>query len=170
MILVINCFGYQNDPNGFDLLMFTLGALIVISILIFYYNNIPKSNFKENEIQTDRTISRWPKLLVYLLFIVPAIIMLVEFFNFGNLFTSFDIFMLSSLAALILYLNITPEIRKIVKRPRLETPIYQTKDILLQSNSGDVNYIGVKETTSKWVKAFVYITIFLLVVFPLDII
>jgi hypothetical protein len=95
--------------------------------------------------------------------------LLVEFFNFGNLFTSFDILMLSSLVTLILYLNITSEIREFVKKPKLKNPIYQSKDILLQSNSKALNYFGVKETTSTWVKTLVYISILLLVLFPLNI-
>ena len=156
--------------NGLELLFFAFIALTLVAGLLFYYSKIPKSNFTENEIRTERTISLWPKMFVYLLIIISSIILLVEFFNFGNLFTSFDICMLSSLVTLIVYSNITPEIRKFVKRPKLETPIYQSKDILLQSNSSEFNDFGVKETTSKWVKTFVYITILLLVLFPLSIV
>lgn len=169
-LLVINCFGYKNDPNAYDLFMFGLGSFAIISILLFYYSKIPKSNFKENDIQTERKISRLPKMILYLSILIPIIILLVDFFNFGNLFTSFDIIMLSSITAVILYLNITPEIKKLIKRPELDNPIYQTKDILLQSNRNDMNYTGVKETTSKWVKTVVYITIFLLVLFPLNLV
>ena len=103
---------------------------MVISFLLWYYNNIPKSNFKETDSKAERKVLRLPKLIVYLLITIPSIIMLIEFFNFGKLFTSFDIIALSSMATFILYLNITPEIKKLIKRPKLDNPIYQTKDII----------------------------------------
>jgi hypothetical protein len=156
--------------NGLELLFFAFIAIILVSGLLFYHSKIPKSNFKENEIKIERRISLWPKIVVYLLIIIPIIKLLVEFFNFGNLFTSFDIGMLSSLVTLILYLNITSEIRGFVKKPKLKNPIYQSKDILLQSNSTALNYFGVKETTSTWVKTLVYVSILLLVLFPLNIV
>lgn len=164
--LVINCFGYQNDPNGYDLFMFGIGSLVVISFLLWYYNNIPKSNFKKVDSQTERKVSRSPELILYLLITIPSIIMFVEFFNFGNLFTSFDVIALSSLATFILYLNITPEIKKLIKRPKLDNPIYKTKDILLQSNNNDANFILVENTTSTLVKTFVYFMILVLVFTP----
>ena len=82
--------------NGLELLFFAFIAIILVSGLLFYHSKIPKSNFKENEIKIERRISLWPKIVVYLLIIIPIIKLLVEFFNFGNLFTSFDIGMLSS--------------------------------------------------------------------------
>jgi hypothetical protein len=95
---VINCFGYENDPNGYDLLMFGLGSLAVISILLTYYSKIPKSNSSKDE---------------------------------------------------------------------LETPIYESKDILLQSNSLEANFIIVEKTTSTFVKVFVFILIASIAVTPL---
>lgn len=92
-------FGY--DPSAYDLLMFALGSFVIISMLILYYNKIPKSKHA-----------------------ITA----------------------------------------------LENPIYQSKDILLQINSNELTDFGVKETTSKWVKTFVYLTILLLVFFPLNIV
>jgi hypothetical protein len=159
-LLVINCFGYKNDPNAYDLFMFGLGSFAIISILLFYYSKIPKSNFKENDIQTERKISRLPKMILYLSILIPIIILLVDFFNFGNLFTSFDIIMLSSITAFILYSNITPEIKKLIKRPELDNPIYQTKDILLQSNSTNVSFVITERTTSIWVKVIAFVLIF----------
>jgi len=156
--------------NGLELLFFAFIAIILVSGLLFYHSKIPKSNFKENEIKIERRTSLWPKIVVYLLIIIPIIMLFVEFFNVGNLFTSFDILMLISFVISILYLNITQEIREFVKKPKLKTAIYQSKDILLQSNSNALNYAGVKETTSTWVKTFVYITILLLVLFPLNIV
>lgn len=159
-LLVINCFGYQNDPNGYDLFMFGLGSFVVISILFFYYNNIPKSNFEENDMEIERKVSRLPKLIIYLLIIIPSIMILVDLFDFGNLFTVFDIFMLISLTTLILYFNISPEIKKIVYKPQLDNPIYQTKDILLQSNSAEASFVIGKKSTSTLVKVLVFVLIF----------
>ncbi|WP_339661236.1 hypothetical protein [uncultured Polaribacter sp.] len=168
IFFVINCFGYQNEPNAFDLFMFGLGSFVVISLLLWYYSKIPISNFKENDIQIEITRSRWPKFLAYILFIIPAIIFVIELFNFGNLFTSFDVFMLSSLVSLFLYLNITPEVKKIVKRKLLDNPIYQTKDILLQSSSSDANFMITQSTTSAWVKILAFILIAFVVIIPVD--
>ena len=50
----------------------------------------------------------------------------------------------------------------------LDNPIYQAKDILLQSNNLDVNLISTQSTTSIWVKAFVFILIAFVVVIPVD--
>ncbi len=161
-LLVINCFGYQNDPNGYDLFMFGLGSFVVISILFFYYNKIPKSKFEENDMEIERKVSRLPKLILYLLIIIPSIIILVDFFNFGNLFKDFDVFMLIFLTTMVLYLNISPEIKKIVYKPQLDNPIYQTKDILLQSNSADATFVIAERKMATWVKVLVF---FLILIF-----
>ena len=170
-MIALNClgpypFGYY--PTAYDLLIFGLGSLAVISLLLWYYSKIPKSNFKENDIQIEITTTRWPKLLAYLLIIIPAIILFIELFNFGNLFTHFDVFMLSSLVSLLLYLNITPEVKKIVKRKLLDNPIYQTRDILLQSSSSDDNFMITQSTTSAWVKILAFVLIAFVVIIPVD--
>jgi len=168
---VICCFGdcYSSGTmTGGELLFVTLCFSVIISALAFYYDRIPKSNFNENDIQLERKTSRWPKLFVYLLFIIPAIILFIEFFNFGNLFTGFDVFMLCSLVALILYLNITPKIEKVLYRQELDNPIYQTKDVFLQSNSSSANLIITQSATSTWVKVLAFILIAFVVVIPVD--
>ena len=96
---VINCLGYKNEPNAFDLLMFSLGSFLVISILLFYYNRIPKSNDSISE---------------------------------------------------------------------LDNTIYQTKDVLLQSNSNNTNLIITQSTTSTWVKVLAFILIAFVVIIPVD--
>jgi hypothetical protein len=83
--------------NAYDLLMFAIGSFILISMLLFYYNRIPKSNSQKDE---------------------------------------------------------------------LETPIYQSKDILLQSNNIEANYLIAEKTTSKWVKAIIYIFIAIIIFTP----
>jgi hypothetical protein len=158
----------ERGLNAGELLLFTILSLILVTFLLIYYKTIPKSNFNESDIQVKRTISDWPKLLIYLLIIIPTLILVIEFFNFGNLFTGFDIFMLSSLTTIMLYLNITPKIiKKIVKKQNLKNPIYQTKDIFLQSNSLDANFIIAERTTSTFVKVFVCILIVLVALTPL---
>ncbi|QOD60070.1 hypothetical protein H9I45_12050 [Polaribacter haliotis] len=96
--LVINCFGYYNEPNGYDLLIFALGSFIMISILLAYYNKIPKS---------------------------------------------------------------------ITSKDKLETPIYESKDIILQSNSLDANFTITEKSTSTFVKVFVCVLIGLVAFTPL---
>jgi hypothetical protein len=97
-LFVINCLGYQNEPNAYDLLMFGLGSFVVISILLFYYNSISKSNNSSRELSnpiyrskdillqsnnsnvnliiTQSNTSAWVKVLVFILIafvvIVPA--------------------------------------------------------------------------------------------------
>ncbi len=158
--VIICCFGdcYRTMSGG-DLIFVTFLFAVIISFLLFYYDRIPKSNLNENEIQVERKVSRLPKLILYLSIVIPSIILLVEFFNFGNLFTGFDIIMLSSLATLVLYSNITPEMKKIIKRPNLDNPIYQTKDIILQSNAADANFVIAERTTSTWAKVLVIVLI-----------
>lgn len=91
-----NIFG--NPLSAYDLIIFTLGSLVVISILLLYYNRIPKSTKQISE---------------------------------------------------------------------LENPIYQSKDILLQSKIEDANYLAVEKSTSFWVKVLVYIMIGIVVFTPL---
>ena len=165
----INCFGnyslFERGLNGMELLGFTIISLILISFLLWYYTKIPKSNFKENEIQVEKT-SRYPKLLQYLLITIPCTILFFEFFNFVNLFTILDMIMLGFLTTLMLYLSITPQIIKLVKRPKLDNPIYQSTDIILQSNSNDANFIIAKKTTSTWVRILTFILIVFVIATP----
>ena len=95
------CFGgchFYFSLSAYDLLMFGIGSIILISILLFYYNRIPKSNSSKSDLQN---------------------------------------------------------------------PIYQSSDILLQSNSQEINFVIPEKTTSTWVKGFVFILIFLVVITPL---
>ena len=72
------------------------------------------------------------------------------------------------ISVLILYYSKIPKSKHSITA--LENPIYQSKDILLQSNSSELNDFGLKETTSKWAKMLVYLTVLLLVLFPLNIV
>ena len=94
------CFGPcpEYRISAYDLLMFTLGSFVLISILFTYYNLIPKSNTSKDE---------------------------------------------------------------------LEMPIYESTDILLQSNSVDVNFVIAEKTTSTFVKVFVCILIVIVALTPL---
>lgn len=100
-MIALNLLGpypFGNYTTFFDLLMFALGSFVVISILLLYYNKIPKSN---------------------------------------NSKTKFD------------------------------NPLYQFKDILLQSNNLDANFILAEKTTSTFTKTLVYIMILIVAFTPL---
>lgn len=167
----MNCFGDYyfgcRGLNGGELLLFAIISLFIVLILLWYYNKIPKNKFKVGDFQIERKTSRLPELLAYLLLIIPSITLLVEFFNFGNLFTIFDTIILCSLFAVIIYSSIKPETKQIIERPKLDNPIYQTKDILLQSNSLDASFIIAEKTTSTWVKIITFIMIAVVLCTPL---
>ncbi|PQJ80196.1 hypothetical protein [Polaribacter porphyrae] len=88
---------FDRSLSAYDLLMFGLGSFVIISILLFYYNRILKSNQLKSELQN---------------------------------------------------------------------PIYQSRDILLQSNSQSINFVIPEKTTSTWVKVFVFILIFIFTFTP----
>ncbi len=167
----MNCFGdyyfWDRGLNGGELLLFAIISLFIVSILLWYYNKIPKNKFKEGDFQQERKTSRLPKLLAYLLLIIPGIILLVEFLNYGNTFSTFDIIMLSSITTLILYTNLTSKIKKVTKRSNLNNPIYQSKDIILQSNSLNASFIIAEKTTSVWIKVITFIMIIVISFTPL---
>ena len=89
---------YEFGLDLIGLLLFGIGSFVLISMLLFYYNRIPKSNSPKNELQT---------------------------------------------------------------------PIYQSKDILLQSNSSEINFVIAEKTTSTWVKIFAAIMIIIVAFTPL---
>ena len=100
-MIALNLLGpypFGNYTTFFDLLMFALGSFVVISVLLLYYNRIPKSN------------------------------------------------------------KVTSE---------LDNPIYQSKDILLQLNNLDSNFIIAEKTTTTFTKTFVYIMILIVIFTPL---
>ena len=76
---------------------------------------------------------------------------------------SFGSFMVISI--LLCYYSKIPKSNS--SKSEIQTPIYQSKDILLQSNQVDTNFLIAEKTTSTWVKGFVFVLIFLLVVTPL---
>jgi hypothetical protein len=94
------CFGPCPEPtlSSFDLLMFTLGSFIIISMLLLYHSKIPKSSIPKSE---------------------------------------------------------------------LDNPIYQSKDILLQTNNLEANFIVAEKTTSTFTKTLVYIIIAIVIFTPL---
>lgn len=100
-LLGLLCFPnpFDRQLSAYDLLIFSLGSFVIISILLLYYNRIPKSNIPKSE---------------------------------------------------------------------LNNPIYQSKDILLQSSSNDANFIITQNSTSVWVKILVFILIAFVVIIPVD--
>ena len=100
-MIALNLLGpypFGNYTTFFDLLMFALGSFVVISILLLYYNKIPKSNNS---------------------------------------------------------------------KPKFDNSLYQFKDILLQSNNLDANFILAEKTTSTFTKTLVYIMILIVAFTPL---
>ena len=100
-MIALNLLGpypFGNYTTFFDLLMFALGSFVVISMLLLYYNKIPKSNNS---------------------------------------------------------------------KPKFDNPLYQSKDILLQSNNLDANFILAEKTASTFTKTLVYILILIVAFTPL---
>ena len=98
----MNCFGdyyfWDRGLNGGELLLFAIISLFIVSILLLYYNKIPKSNNS---------------------------------------------------------------------KPKFDNSLYQFKDILLQSNNLDANFILAEKTTSTFTKTLVYIMILIVAFTPL---
>lgn len=69
------------------------------------------------------------------------------------------------ISILLFYYSKIP--KSTTSKNELENPIYQTNDILLQSNNVEANFIITEKTTSTFVKAFVYILIAIVVFTPL---
>jgi len=88
---------YEFGLDLIGLLLFGIGSFVLISMLLFYYNRIPKSNSQKSEFQN---------------------------------------------------------------------PIYQSKDILLQQNSINGNYLIAEKTSSTWVKTIIYIFIAIIIFTP----
>ena len=98
----MNCFGdyyfWDRGLNGGELLLFAIISLFIVSILLLYYNKIPKSNNS---------------------------------------------------------------------KPKFDNSLYQFKDILLQSNNLDANFILAEKTTSTFTKTLVYLMILIVTFTPL---
>jgi hypothetical protein len=65
-----------------------------------------------------------------------------------------------------LYYNKIPKSNNSISE--LTNPIYQTKDILLQSSSNDVNFIITQSSTLTLVKILVFVLIAFVVFIPVD--
>ena len=88
----------------------------------------------------------------------------------NDLVTGIDLFIIGSIIILVKYLQYLeiPKNKKVnLKRLNLDLPIYQSKDILLQEKKLGLELIPLEKTTSIWVKAIVFILIFLVTVTPL---
>ncbi|WP_299106257.1 hypothetical protein [uncultured Tenacibaculum sp.] len=89
---------------------------------------------------------------------------------FKDLITGFDLFIICSIIILVNYL-------KYLEKPKsnsvsldnleLDSPLYQTNDILLQGNNLELEFKPFAERTSIWVKTIVFVLIFLVAVTPL---
>ena len=65
-----------------------------------------------------------------------------------------------------LYYNKIPRSNSSINE--LNNPIYQSRDILLQSKGNDINFVFAEKTTSTSVKVILFILIALVVITPID--
>jgi len=161
---VICCFGecYQSKSlNLEELLLFAFCSFIMVSFLLIYYRFIKKTNKS-----LEKKVSGLPKFLFYLLILIPLLTKFIELFNFGNLFITFDIIVVNFFMALFLFFTLKQEVKRVIFKENLINPIYQSKDILLQSNSIDSKLLSVEQTSSIWVKMVLYFFIIVLVFTP----
>ncbi|WP_439129028.1 hypothetical protein [Polaribacter sp.] len=170
-ILPINS-PFTSPPNLLELFGVFIFWLPFIIILIWYYDKLTKSNFNKNKSKIISKNTSWAKIFSNLFILIPLILIIFKYINFGDLFTGFDVFILISLVTLILYLNNTSEANisskfNLSKNFSLDNPIYQTKDIILQSNSADANFIIAAKKTSTWTKILAFILIDIVAVTPL---
>jgi len=101
---IINCLGFENEPNAFDLLVFSIGSFILISILSLLYKKIPKStaslielenpiykskdillqqsNFDIDNFPIGKATSNLTRIVIFILIALVAIIPLYQLFGF----------------------------------------------------------------------------------------
>ena len=88
---------------------------------------------------------------------------LLPFFPFYDRgLSAYDLMMFSLgsfvlISFLLFYYNRIPKSNP--TKSNLDNPIYQTKDILLQSNAADANFVIAERTTSAWAKVLVIVLI-----------
>lgn len=105
-MIALNLLGFDPFSNSLsfcDLLCFGLGSFVMISILSWYYNRIPKSSYSTNDLERSiyqskdillqeykvqaeyipagKTTSVWVKTIVYILVLLVAITPLFELFG-----------------------------------------------------------------------------------------
>jgi len=101
---VINCLGphYNKTILFYDLLFFSLGSIVVISLLLLYYNKIHKTNtnnlsdvsiyqskdvlLQEKSVNgiylvQEKTLSIWTKLIIYLFILIAITTPLYQLFG-----------------------------------------------------------------------------------------
>lgn len=99
---------YENGLDFFGLIIFAFGSFVLISILLFYYNRIPKTNQNKTELDnpiyqtkdilfhskcndanliiTQSSTSIWVKILVFILIAFVVIIPIDQLFGVVNSF------------------------------------------------------------------------------------
>lgn len=102
-LTLLGPYGFGYYTTFFDLLMFALGSFVLISILILYYNKIPKSNNSKSEfdnpiylskntlLQTtnsesnlvlvEKTTSTYTKIIVFVMIAIVAFTPLYQLFG-----------------------------------------------------------------------------------------
>ena len=105
--LIHCCFGpcYEPTLSFYDLYVLGLGSIVIISLLLLYYNKIPKTNtnnlpetliYQSKDIllqeksadgvylTQEKTLSIWAKLTIYLLVIIAITTPLYQLFGIGH--------------------------------------------------------------------------------------
>ena len=167
-MILLNTIPFRPYENGLDfqaLIFYGFGSVIVVFILLIYYQMIPKSDL-ETEIKKPLISSHFLSLFSYLLVLLPTTLLFINLINIGNTFKKLDMVILCCIISLLLYFNISSKSKKSLKRQNLNNPIYQYKDILLQPKHNKVGFLESDKTTSIWVKVFVYIIVTIVVFTP----
>ncbi|WP_189663241.1 MULTISPECIES: hypothetical protein [unclassified Polaribacter] len=89
---------------------------------------------------------------------------------YDELLSGYDIllFALGScivISVLLLYYSQIPENKN--SKSALDKPLYQSKDVLLQSNNLEANFINTKKSASTFTKLFVFVLVFWVIFIPL---
>ena len=83
--------------------------------------------------------------------------------GYGLMIFTLSSFLITSI--LLLFYNIIPKSKNL--KSEIDNPIYQSKDIILQSNSLNASFIIAEKTTSVWIKVITFIMIFVISFTPL---
>ena len=167
---IINCLGtyHEKTVSFYDLFIFGIGSVFVISLLLFYYSKISKNRILNNgkeyiEVKKDYFI--WANIIasiVILFFITSSIEEIIKYS---------DMLILVSLGLSIFYLNYIHKgttIKRIYKQLDLQRSIYsQRKDILLQEKSVSGVYLTQEKSLSVWMKLTIYMLVIIAIITPL---
>ena len=167
---IINCLGplYNKTISFYDVLVFGLGSIVLISLLLFYYSKISRKRIFKNGkeyIEAKKDYFIWVNIFVCIL----ALFLITS--SIEKIIKYSDMLILVSLGLSIFYLNYIHKgttIKRVFKQLDLKTPIYnQSKDILLQEKSINGIYLTQEKNLSIWMKLTIYLFIIIAITTPL---